>query len=498
MNNNTLTVKFDGRLNKLVKDLVFKDDYYGWWGMPKVTGYLDEIWRYMNYESSNKKIPQFKISLSKKSFIPKISIKHLRSGYETSNDLKAVAWIYAHARLLNLNLPDNYWDNLIPKTPEGIAEWDSTLVDITDVSPVRIHSLLLNEATKRWYYDSAIKSEMCIDEIPFAPFKEVFPEKDNKKDPVPKKNHETKAPDNAEYEHPEDDEVIVEDHDKLMFGPKFGYVRQTSELKTFGETMKNCIIFDKPKEEKSADQQQVSNSNITELDIEASLSNALFEGQYPPLEKFTKRMRDKGMNVYYRHYQIPSGYLVLVSLLDGCNNNTMLTNLFIDPNLVYRNGYNVMTTTRNGDIANEMVCSINDIKTIVRLAKGPALTKKERKAILSRNPYGTRDVLKMVDFSGLGSREPFSKQEWNELIANLHSIITSGSLKHRAKLINYISPKRFTLLCDNMVLPLVPYGIGPNVTNITKPVDINASVIEYDGTDSNKNLKINIQQLNTF
>lgn len=500
MNNNTLTVKFDGRLNKLVRNLVYKDDYYGWWGLPKITSYLDEIWRYMNYESSNKKtLKKWSISPAKGKMIPiTINRKDLRSLYESSDDLKAVAWLYAHARVLQFNVPENYWDKLIPTTTDGIATWDSTLVDITDISPVVIHSLLINEATKRWYYNSAIWHDTGIESLEPAPFVEVTPEDKTKTSTKKKPKEENKPADLAEAEHPEDDEVILEEHDRLMFGPKFGYVRQTSELKTFGETMKNCIIFDKPKDEKIVDQTNSQNLNMIELNIEAALSNALFEGQYPPLEKFTKKMQEKGINVYYRHYQIPSGYLILTSLLDGTNNNSVLTSVFIDPNLIFRNGYNVITTTHNGDIANELTCSLNDIKTIVRMAKGPVLTKKERKALLSRNPYGTRDVLKMVDFSGLGSREPFQKQEWDELMTNIYSVIKSGSLRYRSKLVNYVSPKKFTLLCDNMVLPLLPYGIGANVTNVTKPVDMNASVIEYDSTNTDENLKVKIQQLTTF
>lgn len=430
--------------------------------------------------------------------------------YECGNDMKMAAWIlaYRHVLLMNDYFPINssYHKAIKPVSAEGIKMWDDIMIQVIDdnrLNPDDIVDLIINKDTRDSYVDGyeyqhhqQVYEYLHGKDIPFNDQDIEFETRDFDSKDVEKPHKDNKIiyiagpvyVDPVTSEHPEDDvpvaEVVNESSDNVkeepIFGPKIkGYMIE-DEIKSFNQVMKNAISFGDEESEKPVD----LNDPVAAINA----SNKVFEAQYLPLVDFTKFIEDNGLHLVYGAWDIPAGRLISVHFYDNTT-PAPINQLFIDPNVLYRNGYNVLTANKDGDIIREAVCSIDDRETILTMVHDQ-LDKKTLRKLNSRLPYGTKAVMEMVDFSGLNTHEPLSVSEWKKLITNIYSIIkTSEDWKFRAKLVEYNNPEKFKLVCDDTVLPILHDGYGKDYSEITKTSEDAGFWITFDSEKYGKEKK---------
>lgn len=490
----------------------------GFIGTRFVGSYMEEIRRYRKYPT--------RVLLG----------QMMHKNYETSDDLKAVAWIFAYHDIINLKFANpadsSLWDYLKPHTEAGIKIWDDIMLDLVNkdnrLDPEDICKLIIDKDTRNNYQNSdnfhvqklahdhlndpveeespeipndadivfETTSDPAADEAPFeeagAEKKEepkisnpkirndiktiIVKEETHKPDAIVEPVVDKVYPNITEREPDKKDEsdvkldVHVAEEPTIM--PTLDkYFLKEEDLKTFGEAMKTAITFD--------DQPVSPTVDYTNPIAVIEASNNIFEAQYIPLTEFRKLLEENGLHCIYNGLDYPAGRLLLTNIYNPAIPGPMST-VIIDPNVLYRNGYNVLSTSKEGDILKECVCSINDKESVMTIVNN-AMDKKFEKRLHSRLPYGTKAVLEMTDLSGLGARE-LSTTEWKKLILNIYSVIKTIGVdwKYRAKLAEYDNPEKFKILCDDNVLPLFPEGTGKDYSDITKTPEDEGFWIDYD------------------
>ncbi len=247
-------------------------------------------------------------------------------------------------------------------------------------------------------------------------------------------------------EHPEDDAPAnSNDADSTPFAEdikKSAY--ELNKLHDFGDVMKDLIKFDKGEEQKDTYATQ-------RIETQFMQNNVQFEQVYPKIAPFTALLNKNGYAVEYRFFEIPAGKLIHAYVITMATNASML--LFIDPNVIYKNGYNVLTSTSGrGKLLTEAFIPITDEENVLLFAR-KRLNQKERKVIAKKYPAATKTVFELIDFSGLGKREPFDGKEWASLVNNLGDLIKEENLQFRATITDYKSPDKFRLYSSNTTLP---------------------------------------------
>lgn len=286
----------------------------------------------------------------------------------------------------------------------------------------------------------------------------------------------------AEKEHPTDDdpddkkptptkspENVVKGSGEVdpKPGPKAPTGYTTQKTYSFSEAMKDLINFTSDDPDQNTGEEKVATmvtepnpTKVKHPEMVADIpnNNAQFHKIYPNLVWFTELMGKSDILISYQMIKFPFGDVIGICsfLNDKKKEYPYINRCFIDPNVLYHDGYNVLSMDDpNGDILKEAACPMKEgfEAMIVKIVKG-ALNKKERRNIMKMRPINTHKVFDLIDFTGLGSREPLETKEWTILIETLGDIIDKMGVKYRMKLTNYKGPENFTLVCDESVVPL--------------------------------------------
>lgn len=288
--------------------------------------------------------------------------------------------------------------------------------------------------------------------------------------------------DPAEKEHPTDDDPddkkpeankspeIVKGSGEVdpKPGPEVSSAYTTQKSYSFSEAMKDLINFTSDDPEQETGEETVATMitepnpakvKYSEMVADIPNNNAQFHKIYPNLIWFTDLMGKSDILVSYQMRKFPFGDIIGVCsfLNDKKKEYPHINWSFIDPNVLYRDGYNVLSMdNQNGNILREVACPMKEgfEAMIVKIVKG-TLNKKERRNIIKMRPINTNRVFELIDFTGLGYREPLETKEWTILIETLGDIIDKMGIKYRMKLTNYKGPENFMLVCDESVIPLV-------------------------------------------
>ena len=270
--------------------------------------------------------------------------------------------------------------------------------------------------------------------------------------PVDEKKAEPEKPadsvDLAEKEHPEDDIAV----DSITGMPIV--------VKGFPD-MKEGILFEGNKDKTPAEPEQTTVvSPFTD-------NNREYEQHYPRLSEFSALLAKEGLCCIY-HFTVACpacNEILMVEVKKLSDLQAPGKWVLIDPDVLYHNGYNVMTCSANGQILAENFCSLDDHTTVMKIVRG-TLNRKDRKALAKNRPSYVRKVYELVDFSGIANHEPLKDGEWKKLLANLNNVINEQNITKRVQLHNYRGPERFLLLCHSGILPM------------SKAVEAYASILE--------------------
>lgn len=268
--------------------------------------------------------------------------------------------------------------------------------------------------------------------------------------------------DPVKTEHPEDDiPDISKSEESTPFEEdikKSAY--ELNKFHDFGDVMKDLIHFDNDADQKNTYATQRIENQFME-------NNVQFEQVYPKIAPFTALLNKNGYAVEYRFFEIPAGKLIHAYVVTMATNASML--LFIDPNVIYKNGYNVLTSTSGrGKLLTEAFIPISDEENVLLFAR-KRLNQKERRAITKKYPAATKTVFELIDFSGLGKREALDNNEWTSLVNNLGDLIKEENLQFRATIGEYKSPDKFRLYSSNATIPF---------SNLEEDI----AIIRMDGT----------------
>lgn len=246
---------------------------------------------------------------------------------------------------------------------------------------------------------------------------------------------EKAAVDPAELEHPEDDIPV----DSITGMPIV--------VKGFPD-MKEGILFEGNKEAPAATEPAAPVSPFAD-------NNREYEQHYPRLAEFSDLLAKEGMCCVY-HFTVACpacSEILMVEVKKVSDLQSPGRWVLIDPDVLYRNGYNVMTCSANGQVLGENFCSLDDHVTVMKIVRG-TLNRKDRKALAKNRPSYIRKVYELVDFSGISNHEPLKDGEWRKLLANLNNVINEQNITKRVQLHNYRNPERFLLLCHSGILPM--------------------------------------------
>lgn len=246
---------------------------------------------------------------------------------------------------------------------------------------------------------------------------------------------EKAAVDPAELEHPEDDIPV----DSITGMPIV--------VKGFPD-MKEGILFEGNKEAPAATEPAAPVSPFAD-------NNREYEQHYPRLAEFSDLLAKEGMCCVY-HFTVACpacSEILMVEVKKVSDLQSPGRWVLIDPDVLYRNGYNVMTCSANGQVLGENFCSLDDHVTVMKIVRG-TLNRKDRKALAKNRPSYIRKVYELVDFSGISNHEPLKDGEWRKLLANLNNVINEQNITKRVQLHNYRNPERFMLLCHSGILPM--------------------------------------------
>ena len=191
-------------------------------------------------------------------------------------------------------------------------------------------------------------------------------------------------------------------------------------------------------------------------------NNYQMHKEYPQLQVLTDILqngadgRTAGMRVIYRKWKLPIGSIIVASIFTHGEHSG---NLLVDPNVIYKNGYNVLRVDeKNDDILKALICPLYDGwgGLIIRMAKG-CIRSQDEEYLRNLFPECTYDVFKMVDFSGIflssEGNEMLSDYEWSRLVENL--AVAIPQLQYRARIAQYRNPDDFKLISDDKVVPVM-------------------------------------------
>lgn len=159
-------------------------------------------------------------------------------------------------------------------------------------------------------------------------------------------------------------------------------------------------------------------------------NNYQMHKEYPQLQVLTDILqngadgRTAGMRAIYRKWKIAVGDVIVAAIFAYGEH---IGNLLVDPNVIYKNGYNVLRVDeKNDDILKALICPLYD-------------------------------VFRMVDFSGIflepEGRKMLPEYEWSRLVENL--AVTVPQLQYRARIAQYRNPDDFKLISDGEVVPVM-------------------------------------------
>lgn len=275
-------------------------------------------------------------------------------------------------------------------------------------------------------------------------------QKKDKKQNQQQKKGDTKTPANnkasvdpAELEHPEEDKPEEDAKRDAITGMPI-------VTKGFPD-MKEGILFEGNKD--NADTAITAVEEATPVNPFAA-NNQEYEIHFPRLAEFSALLAKEGLCcVYHFTTACPAVEIIMAQIKKLSDPETTIRWVLIDPDALYRTGYNVMTCGANGQVLAENFCSLDDHTMVMKIVRG-TLNRKDRKSLAKNRPSYLRKVYELVDFSGIANHEPLKDGEWKKLLANLNNVITEQNITKRVQLNNYQDPERFVLVCNSKILPM--------------------------------------------
>ena len=256
-----------------------------------------------------------------------------------------------------------------------------------------------------------------------------------KKQPEKKKEElaTTASVDPAEKEHPEDTPEDV---------PRDAITGMPIVMKGFPDMTEGITI--------DASEKQPATANVSPFFD----NNVEYEKHFPRLAEFSSLLLKEGFCCIY-HFTVacPAVEIIMVDVRKLSDPQTNVKWLLIDPDLLYRTGYNVMTCSANGHVLAETFCSLDDTTMVMKIVRG-TLNRKDRKALAKSRPSYLRKVYELVDFTAIRNHEPLKEGEWKKLLANLNNVINEQNITKRVQLQNYRNPDQFVLLCHSAIMPM--------------------------------------------
>lgn len=243
------------------------------------------------------------------------------------------------------------------------------------------------------------------------------------------------------------------------------------------------VIPETPKEVPTPPNPEAAKVNLEML----TRNNTEYCAAIPQLNWIRNLAMSDNMAMAFNLFQLPIGPIISIEVFDIKKDYERLNTVFLDPNLVYRDGFNVISTEDpNGDLLKEVVCPMRDgfEKIILAMLRG-TLSKQQRKNLLKMRPMCTYKVFSKIDFSGLRSREAFDTKEWTLLVENLGPI--AEKLQYRSRIIDYVSPDNFKIVCDNEVRPI---AFGQANEKLMKPAAEEGAWGDYNPSKYGEDVKM--------
>lgn len=328
-------------------------------------------------------------------------------------------------------------ETVVPESKPDNQKAESTPVDSQEANPdaektaEETNTASVSQANDQ---DSK-KSEKTAESVKKPKDKKKGNNQQQKKQPEKKEELAAAASvDPAEMEHPEDDKPEDVPRDAITGMPIV--------MKGFPD-MTEGITID------ASEKQPVAENVGPFFD-----NNVEYEKHFPRLAEFSSLLLKEGFCCIY-HFTVacPAVEILMVDVRKLSDPQTNVKWLLIDPDLLYRTGYNVMTCSANGHVLAETFCSLDDTTMVMKIVRG-TLNRKDRKALAKSRPSYLRKVYELVDFTAIRNHEPLKEGEWKKLLANLNNVINEQNITKRVQLQNYRNPDQFVLLCHSTIMPM--------------------------------------------
>lgn len=328
-------------------------------------------------------------------------------------------------------------ETVVPESKPDNQKAESTPVDSQEANPeVEKTAEETNTASVSQANDQdSKKSEKTAESVKKPKDKKKGNNQQQKKQPEKKEELAAAASvDPAEMEHPEDDKPEDVPRDAITGMPIV--------MKGFPD-MTEGITID------ASEKQPVAENVGPFFD-----NNVEYEKHFPRLAEFSSLLLKEGFCCIY-HFTVacPAVEILMVDVRKLSDPQTNVKWLLIDPDLLYRTGYNVMTCSANGHVLAETFCSLDDTTMVMKIVRG-TLNRKDRKALAKSRPSYLRKVYELVDFTAIRNHEPLKEGEWKKLLANLNNVINEQNITKRVQLQNYRNPDQFVLLCHSAIMPM--------------------------------------------
>lgn len=329
-------------------------------------------------------------------------------------------------------------ETVVPESKPDNQKAESTPVDSQEANPdAEKTAEETNTASVLQANDQdSKKSEKTAESVKKPKDKKKGNNQQQKKQPEKKKEELAAAAsvDPAEMEHPEDDKPEDVPRDAITGMPIV--------MKGFPD-MTEGITID------ASEKQPVAENVGPFFD-----NNVEYEKHFPRLAEFSSLLLKEGFCCIY-HFTVacPAVEILMVDVRKLSDPQTNVKWLLIDPDLLYRTGYNVMTCSANGHVLAETFCSLDDTTMVMKIVRG-TLNRKDRKALAKSRPSYLRKVYELVDFTAIRNHEPLKEGEWKKLLANLNNVINEQNITKRVQLQNYRNPDQFVLLCHSAIMPM--------------------------------------------
>lgn len=328
-------------------------------------------------------------------------------------------------------------ETVVPESKPDNQKAESTPVDSQEANPdaektaEETNTASVSQANDQ---DSK-KSEKTAESVKKPRDKKKSNNQQQKKQPEKKEELAAAASvDPAEMEHPEDDKPEDVPRDAITGMPIV--------MKGFPDMTEGITI--------DASEKQPVAENVSPFFD----NNVEYEKHFPRLAEFSSLLLKEGFCCIY-HFTVacPAVEILMVDVRKLSDPQTNVKWLLIDPDLLYRTGYNVMTCSANGHVLAETFCSLDDTTMVMKIVRG-TLNRKDRKALAKSRPSYLRKVYELVDFTAIRNHEPLKEGEWKKLLANLNNVINEQNITKRVQLQNYRNPDQFVLLCHSAIMPM--------------------------------------------